>query len=362
MLASILMAVGTGLAGASTAFAQMPTAGNVTRVVDGDTVDAQLIDGRAVQVRLIGIDAPESGECATDEATANMERLANGRALTFTDDPTQAPVDRFGRLLFYIDRDDGLDVGEEMIRAGWAEPFVVGEEFLRFEDYLRAEGRAASSNAGVWGDCEGDFHRSRADEVRAERRSAVAFMRRYYRRVSNRQFATAWAMLARRVRRDLGPFRRWSSGHRHSIGVSVLGARARLSRGRAVVTVRIRLRDRDACSGRIVRQFFAGRWILASREDSWVAVRVRIRKTRGGRVRLSKSECAPVRPQLPTPPHFDPPPLDCQGYDPCLPPGSDVDCSGGEGDGPRYVDGPVSVTGSDPYGLDGNNDGVGCTS
>lgn len=111
----------------------------------------------------------------------------------------------------------------------------------------------------------------------------------------------------------------------------------------------------------VVRQFFAGRWILASGEDSWVAVRVRIRKTRGGRVRLSKSECAPVRPQPPSPPS-DPPPLNCQGYDPCLPPGPDVDCSGGEGDGPRYVDGPVSVSGSDPYGLDGNNDGVGCTS
>jgi hypothetical protein len=49
---------------------------------------------------------------------------------------------------------------------------------------------------------------------------------------------------------------------------------------------------------------------------------------------------------------------DCTpGYDPCIPPGPDVDCRGGGGNGPRYVDGPVTVTGSDPYGLDGNNDG-----
>jgi hypothetical protein len=54
------------------------------------------------------------------------------------------------------------------------------------------------------------------------------------------------------------------------------------------------------------------------------------------------------------------------GYSPCIPIGPDVDCAGGTGDGPRYEGqggvppGPFQVTGSDPYGLDGNNNGVGC--
>jgi hypothetical protein len=56
------------------------------------------------------------------------------------------------------------------------------------------------------------------------------------------------------------------------------------------------------------------------------------------------------------------PPTDCQGYSPCLPPGPDVDCRGGSGDGPRYVDGPVYVRGDDPYGLDRDGNGVGCES
>jgi resuscitation-promoting factor RpfB len=51
---------------------------------------------------------------------------------------------------------------------------------------------------------------------------------------------------------------------------------------------------------------------------------------------------------------------DCQGYSPCIPPGPDVDCAGGTGDGPRFVSGPVRVTGSDPYGLDGDGNGIGC--
>jgi membrane protein involved in colicin uptake len=48
------------------------------------------------------------------------------------------------------------------------------------------------------------------------------------------------------------------------------------------------------------------------------------------------------------------------GYSPCIPPGSDVDCEGGSGNGPRYVAGPVTVTGSDPYRLDSDHDGIGC--
>lgn len=44
----------------------------------------------------------------------------------------------------------------------------------------------------------------------------------------------------------------------------------------------------------------------------------------------------------------------------CVPIASDVDCAGGSGNGPAYVQGPVTVTGSDIYGLDSNKDGVGC--
>lgn len=48
------------------------------------------------------------------------------------------------------------------------------------------------------------------------------------------------------------------------------------------------------------------------------------------------------------------------GYDPCLPPASDYDCAGGSGDGPAYANGPIYVTGSDPYDLDSEGDGVAC--
>jgi resuscitation-promoting factor RpfB len=51
------------------------------------------------------------------------------------------------------------------------------------------------------------------------------------------------------------------------------------------------------------------------------------------------------------------------GYRPCiLNRRSDVDCYGGGGNGPRYTRPGVEyrVRGADRYGLDGDNDGIGC--
>lgn len=68
-------------------------------------------------------------------------------------------------------------------------------------------------------------------------------------------------------------------------------------------------------------------------------------------------------PVVVTPPPPPPPPApSCTpGYSPCIAPGSDVDCAGGSGDGPRYT-GPVSVDpgSGDPYDLDRDGDGAGC--
>lgn len=44
----------------------------------------------------------------------------------------------------------------------------------------------------------------------------------------------------------------------------------------------------------------------------------------------------------------------------CVPIASDVDCAGGSGNGPAYVDGPVRVVGTDIYQLDRDGDGIAC--
>jgi len=47
-------------------------------------------------------------------------------------------------------------------------------------------------------------------------------------------------------------------------------------------------------------------------------------------------------------------------YTGCVPVASDVDCAGGGGNGPEYVQGPIRVIGEDIYRLDGDGDGIAC--
>lgn len=47
-------------------------------------------------------------------------------------------------------------------------------------------------------------------------------------------------------------------------------------------------------------------------------------------------------------------------YSGCVPIASDVDCAGGPGNGPEYVQGPIRVIGRDIYHLDRDGDGIGC--
>lgn len=73
------------------------------------------------------------------------------------------------------------------------------------------------------------------------------------------------------------------------------------------------------------------------------------------------AKAAPVAPAAPAAPAA---PVQ-SGCDPnyagaCVPVDSDVDCAGGKGNGPSYVRGPVTVIGSDIYGLDNDHDGIGC--
>lgn len=78
-----------------------------------------------------------------------------------------------------------------------------------------------------------------------------------------------------------------------------------------------------------------------------------LRRRRAAEAREAERE---RRAQLAPPPAEDPPDASggcADGYSPCVPPyPPDVDC----GD----VSGPVTVTGPDPHGLDGDGDGTGC--
>ena len=81
------------------------------------------------------------------------------------------------------------------------------------------------------------------------------------------------------------------------------------------------------------------------------AAKVKAAKAKAAKAKAAKKRAAAKKARNCTP-----------GYKPCLPAASDYDCSGGTGNGPKYVDGPVRVKGADPHDLDRDGDGVGCQS
>jgi endonuclease YncB( thermonuclease family) len=145
-------------------------AAQITRVIDGDTVEVRLASRRRLTVRLIGIDTPETKrpgvpvECGARNASALMRRIAfrhgRGRRVTLVGDPSQDSTDRYGRTLAYVDARGTGDLGRRMLRAGWASVYVFGDPFARLSDYRDRSAAAQRASAGVWARCGGDFHRS----------------------------------------------------------------------------------------------------------------------------------------------------------------------------------------------------------
>jgi hypothetical protein len=76
---------------------------------------------------------------------------------------------------------------------------------------------------------------------------------------------------------------------------------------------------------------------------------------------VAKAPPPPPTTAPPPPPTSAPRNCDPSYPDVCLDPNAeDYDCAGGSGNGPLYVEGPISVRPPDPFGLDADGDGVGC--
>jgi endonuclease YncB( thermonuclease family) len=84
------------------------------KVVDGDT----LTINTGENIRIVGIDTPEVGQCGYVEASDRLTALLTGKTLTLTPG-AQTDKDKYDRLLRYVDV-DGTDVGLTLIQEGLA--------------------------------------------------------------------------------------------------------------------------------------------------------------------------------------------------------------------------------------------------
>ena len=132
-----------------------PTQGEVTRVIDGDTVEIEDAEGETHRIRYLMIDTPESTteqECWGEEAKAANEALVEGQTVQLSYDVEC--TDKYDRLLAYVSL-GGQVINEVMVERGHACVLHIppnGEDVV--DTYESLEYEAQMFGKGLWAACD----------------------------------------------------------------------------------------------------------------------------------------------------------------------------------------------------------------
>lgn len=130
----------------------------VERVVDGDTIVVRL-GGTTEQVRLIGIDTPETSdprrpvECFGHEAAARTAELLPAGTPVRLERDAEAR-DRYNRLLAYVHR-GRLFVNLALVEEGFAAAATFPPNVAHRDAIVGAAADARAAGRGLWGRCGG---------------------------------------------------------------------------------------------------------------------------------------------------------------------------------------------------------------
>jgi micrococcal nuclease len=136
---------------------------SVSSVVDGDTIKINK-DGLIVTLRLIGLDTPETVDprkpvqCFGKEASNKAKELLTGKKVRIETDSTQGNLDKYGRTLAYIYREDDLFYNKYMIEQGYAHEYTYGTPYKYQTEFKNAQKLAQTNSLGLWSSntCNGD--------------------------------------------------------------------------------------------------------------------------------------------------------------------------------------------------------------
>ena len=134
---------------------------DVVKVVDGDTIHID-INGKKETVRLIGINTPETVdprrpvECFGKEASNKAKELLEGKKIRIETEQSQGERDKYGRLLGYVFREDGLFFNEYMISEGYAYEYTYNVPYKYQSEFRVVQKEAEANEHGLWapGVCE----------------------------------------------------------------------------------------------------------------------------------------------------------------------------------------------------------------
>jgi endonuclease YncB( thermonuclease family) len=120
--------------------------GEVTWITDGDTIEVDLESG-STTVRLLGINAPDDGECFLEEATEHLIQSLKGSVVGVD----RHGEDQFGRTLAYVWQGDDL-VNLELVQLGFAIATTPDEAGPPGGSLVVAEQHAYETGIGLWGE------------------------------------------------------------------------------------------------------------------------------------------------------------------------------------------------------------------
>jgi len=115
---------------------------NVTRVVDGDTVELQ--DG--VKVRMLGINTPEKKEVYHDEAMNYLKERVEGRQVVLRKGTQDK--DLYGRELRFIFLNDE-NINIELIKGGFANAYFPSKDKMYYDEFEAAWQQCVVNNINL---------------------------------------------------------------------------------------------------------------------------------------------------------------------------------------------------------------------
>jgi endonuclease YncB( thermonuclease family) len=288
-----------------------PTELTVASVVDGDTI--RLSSGQSVQLAQISAPSRANGDCYADHARAILGDLVAGSTVKLRSEPVLPRKDSYGRTVAYV-MAGGENVNLQLVTKGAAAPyFYFGHQGRYANRLIKAATKAHHFHTGLWGVCS----KTRLDP--------------------NHQLHTLGGKYKPPPKKPT-----CTPGYKPCL-INHSGADYDCSGGtgngpyytKPGITYTVTGSDPYGLDSN-----HNGRGCETGGNGSGGGGG----GTSGGGGG-SSSNCTP-------------------GYSPCLVyhGGADYDCYGGGGNGPYYTAAGVvyKVTGSDPYGLDSNANGLGC--
>lgn len=121
-------------------------AAQLLKVIDGDSLRVKY-RGSTLEIRLIGVDAPEYGQEYSRKARDFTRDFCRDSPLRLEFD--QERRDRYGRTLAYVHA-DGVMLNEELVRAGLAVPIRIKPNTRHFDRFREAETEARRERRGFW--------------------------------------------------------------------------------------------------------------------------------------------------------------------------------------------------------------------